>query len=80
MNDPGSKPSVGTKYYQNWVIANGNKMPERRERMSSRVFLNGMFEVCVETVKPKFPDKEEKPECFHYSIVRYIKRRLTGAN
>lgn len=80
MNDPGSKPSAGTKYYQNWVIANGNKMPERGDRMSTRIFLNGMFEVYVETVRPKFPDGEEKPECFHYSIVRYIKRRLAGAN
>lgn len=79
MNDPGGKPSVGTKYYKNWVIANGNKTPERRNRMSMNVFRNQMFEVQVETVKPKFPDGEGMPECFHYSIVRYIKRRLTGA-
>ena len=80
MNDPGDKVPVGTKYYENWVIANGNKVPARKDRMPLKVFLNGMFEVHVGTVKPKFPDGEEKPDCFHYSIVRYIKRKLTNAN
>jgi len=80
MNDPGRKVSVGTKYYQNWVIANGNRLPIRKDRMSPKIFLDGMFEVYVETVKPKFPDKEERPDCFHYSKVQYIKRRLAGAN
>jgi len=80
MNHPGGKPSVGTKYYKNWIIANGNKVPERKDRMFPKVFRNGIFEVQVETVKPKFPDGEEMPACFHYSIVRYIKRRLAGAS
>ena len=80
MNDPGKKVSAATNYYKNWVVASGNKVPERKDRMSLKVFQNGMFEVRVETVKPKFPDGEEKPECFHYSVVRYIKRRLTSAN
>ena len=76
MNWPQGKVSPSTKYYQNWVIANGNKRPTRNNRMSARIFKNGMFEVIVETVKPKFPDRKEMPECFHYSIVKCIKRRL----
>lgn len=80
MNDPGKKVSAATNYYKNWVIANGNRVPKRKDRMPLKVFQNGIFEVRVETVKPRFPDGEERPECFHYSVVRYIKRRLAGGN
>ena len=45
--------------------------------MPSKIFMNGIFEAVVRTVKPKFPDGTEKPEWFHYSIVDYLKRRLT---
>ncbi len=66
----------GSKYYEQWVLANNNTHPPRNDRMSSRLFMNGVFEAVVRTVKPKFPDGTEKPECFQYSIVDYIKRRI----
>lgn len=79
MNDPGEKVSPGTKYYQNWVIANGNKAPRRNDRMSLKVFRKGLFLVHVGTVKPTLPEsKKERPECFHYSIVRYIIKKVVG--
>ena len=66
----------GSKYYENWVIANNNYLPSRKNRMSSAIFKNGIFEVVVRTVKPKFPDGTEKPDCFYYSVIDYLKRRL----
>ena len=65
----------GSKYYQNWVIANHGKLPARGDRMSPRIFKNRIFEVQVRTTKPRFPDGTAKPECFHYSIVDYLIRR-----
>jgi hypothetical protein len=44
--------------------------------MSPRIFINGYFDAVVRTVKPTFPDKTEKPECFHYSIIDCLKRRV----
>ncbi len=66
----------GSKYYGNWVIANLNRKPDRRDQMPVKIFKEGLFEAHVRTVKPSFPDKTEKPECFHYSIIDYLKRRL----
>ena len=65
----------GSKYYEQWVIANYNKKPSRRDQMSPKIFKDGIFEAYVRTVKPLFPDRTEKPECFHYSIIDYLKRR-----
>ena len=66
----------GSKYYGNWVIANHSHLPSRNDRMSPAVFKNGIFEAVVRTVKPKFSDGADKPDCFHYSIVDCLKRRL----
>lgn len=74
---PFKQVPVGSKYFEQWVIANKNINPSRNDRMSSKVFINGIFEAVVRTVKPKFPDGSEKPECFHYSVVDYLKKRLT---
>jgi hypothetical protein len=73
---PFKKVPIGSKYYDSWVIANNNILPSRNDRMSSNIFRNVLFEVVVRTVKPKFPDGTEKPDCFYYSIVDYLKRRL----
>lgn len=73
---PFKKVPRGSKYFEQWVIANRNTHPSRNDRMSSKIFMNGIFEAVVRTVKPKFPDGTEKPECFHYSVVDYLKRRL----
>lgn len=66
----------GSKYFEQWVLANNNIFPLRNDRMSPKIFLNGVFEAMVKTVKPKFPDGTDKPDSFHYSIVDYMKRRL----
>jgi hypothetical protein len=65
----------GSKYYASWVIANYNQEPNGRDQMSPKIFKEGIFEAYVRTVKPQFPDKTEKPQCFHYSIIDYLKRR-----
>ena len=66
----------GSKYYEAWVIANFNELPARGERMPPRIFKNGIFEVKTRTVKPRFTDGREKPECFRYSVVDYLIQRL----
>jgi hypothetical protein len=73
---PFKKVPRGSKYYEQWVIANKNVHPSRTDRMSSGIFKNGVFDAIVRTVKPKFPDGTEKPESFHYSVVDYLKRRM----
>ena len=74
---PFKKVPRGSKYFEQWVIANNNIHPRRKDRMSSTIFKNGVFEAIVRTVKPKFPDGTEKPECFHYSVVDYLKGKVT---
>jgi len=72
---PFKKVPLGTKYYEQWVIANRNVLPKRNDKMPSSIFKEGVFEAVVRTVKPKFGDGTEKPACFHYSIVDSLKRR-----
>ena len=73
---PFKRVPTGSKYYQSWVIANFNMRPSRKDRMSPSIFKNGIFEVSVRTVRPKFPDgKTEKPGSFHYSVVDFLIRR-----
>lgn len=74
---PFRKVPPGSKYYSQWVIANKNRQPSRNDRMSHKIFLNGIFEAVVRTVKPKFPDGTAQPDCFHYSIVDYLKERIS---
>ena len=74
-NKPFKKVPRGSKYFEQWVIANNNINPRRKDRMSSKIFKDGIFEAVVKTVKPKFEDGTEKPECFYYSIVAYLKRK-----
>lgn len=75
-NKPFKQVPRGSKYFEQWVLANNNIFPMRNDRMSSKIFLNGVFEAVVRTVKPKFQDGTDKPDSFHYSIVGYMKRRL----
>lgn len=74
---PFKKVPRGSKYFHQWVIANNNILPRRKDRMSSAIFKNGIFIAVVRTVKPTFPDGTEKPECFHYSVVDYLKRKVS---
>jgi len=70
------KVPSGSKYYEQWVIANGNIKPSRKDRMSPVIFINGYFEAYVRTVKPKFKDGTYKPDTFYYSIIDYLKDRI----
>lgn len=74
---PFKKVPRGAKYFEQWVIANKNIHPRRNDRMSPAIFKNGVFKAVVRTVRPKFPDGTEKPECFHYSVIDYLKGKLS---
>ncbi len=66
-----------SRYYRAWLIANG-RPPSRNARLSPRVFLNKVFRVLVETVKPRIQITGENgkqrpgpeyPATLHYSKV-----------
>ena len=73
---PFKKVPRGSKYFEQWVIANHNHHPRRNDRMSAAIFKNGIFLAVVRTVTPKFPDGTDKPDSFHYSVVDYLKERI----
>ena len=60
----------GAKYYKQWVIANENINPARKDRMSPSIFKNGIFKAIVRTVKPK--DENDSK----YSIIDTLKDRV----
>ena len=62
----------GSKLYRSWLIANNLKKPNRRDRMSLKVFRGHFFTVEVVTVKQKYSDGLEKPQVFWYSGVDEI--------
>lgn len=66
----------GSKYYTDWAIANG-ALPSRKDRMSTKVFMDKVMLVKVRDVMPKYDDGTPKPEMFRYSIVDRIIERLT---
>ncbi len=47
-NKPFKKVPRGSKYYEQWVIANNNIHPRRNDRMSSKIFKDGVFEALSE--------------------------------
>ena len=71
------KVPPGSKYYKQWVIANGNVKPARKDRMPTAIFKGYSFEAVVKTAKPKYEDKTAMPDCFNYSIIAYLKKRIT---
>lgn len=73
----GGKMGVGSKMYQQYLIANGGKPPGRRDRPTMRVFKEKLFRVQVKTVVPRFEDGTPKPTQCHYSIVSELLERLT---
>jgi hypothetical protein len=70
---PFTKVPAGSKYYQQWMIANHNKRPNRNDRMPPKIFKNGIFEVSVRTAVPKHLDgKTAMPNGHNYSVVDFI--------
>lgn len=45
--------SPGSKYYGQWVIANDNIKPKRKDRMTPLIFKDCVFNAAVRTVIPK---------------------------
>ena len=66
----------GSKLYQYWVIANDGKRPNRKDRLSLRVFEGHIFEIKVTTVKGRMGDNREKPPALWYSRVDEVLEKL----
>lgn len=71
-----TKIPKGSKYYEQWVVANHGKPPSAGQKMPFKIFENGMFVAVVRNVKPKFKDNTNKSENLDYSIIDYLKKRL----
>jgi hypothetical protein len=65
-----------TAYYVNWVVANNENLPPRKDRMSYRIFKNKIFEAKVRTTKRRFHDGMAMPKCLNYSVIDYLIKRL----
>jgi hypothetical protein len=74
MNTSQGAMLPGSKYYQSWQIANGQK-PKRGDRMPRKVFKNKLFRVSITTVRPRFNGGSMMPDEFHYSRVDQILKR-----
>lgn len=72
------KISTRSKYYRNWVIANGRK-PDRseRKRMTTRVFQRKLFLAKVLTVKNDQKKLPLPPE-LQYSKIEGLLKRVTN--
>jgi len=68
---PRGARSYRTKYYKQWVIANGAR-PERGQRMPRSVFVNKKFRILVGDSKRRFDNGELMPKFLQYSIVTSI--------
>ena len=64
-----------SNFYKNWIIANYGCPPSRGDRMSSKIFLDGIFKAAVRDAIPKFPDGKDMPESIHYSVISHLIRR-----
>lgn len=65
-----------TNYYKNWFIANRCRPPERRDRMSHKIFYEGIFRVQVRNAYPKYPNSRQRmPDGMQYSVVSYLIKR-----
>jgi len=73
--DTKGKGVIRTKYYENWVIANGSR-PKKGQQMAKSIFKNKEFRISVGDTKRKFENGELKPESLQYSIVKEIKELL----
>ena len=65
-----------TNYYESWFIANHCRQPERQDRMSCKIFLNGIFKVQVRNAYPRYPNSRQRmPEGMQYSVISHLIRR-----
>jgi hypothetical protein len=65
-----------SNYYKNWCIANHCRQPGRRDRMSFRIFQDGIFRVRVRNASPRYPNSRDRmPDGMQYSVIAYLIRR-----
>jgi len=64
-----------SNYYKNWVIANYGHPPSRNDKMSPRIFKDGIFRAIVRDAVPQFPDGTDMPESIHYSVISHLIKR-----
>ena len=69
------KVPQASNYYKNWIIANRNQLPARGDKMSTKIFLNGIFRAAVRDAKPRFPDGKDMPETIYYSVISHLIKR-----
>ena len=70
------KFSPNTEFYINWVVANNERLPSRRDRMPYTIFKDKIFEVKVRNTKRKYRDGMIMPECLNYSVIDHLIKRL----
>jgi len=69
------KVGVRSKFYESCIIANWGQRPARKDRLSSRMFKDAIFNVEVRTVA-KNEKGEARGEAFHYSVVDHLIERV----
>jgi len=62
--------SPGSKYYGQWVIANDNIKPARKDRMTPLIFKDCIFNAAVRTVIPKHKYGS------YYSVIDSLKDKI----
>jgi hypothetical protein len=73
------RPSPATRFYQNWVVANFGRRPQRGDRMPLKVFKGGTFLVAVRDAKPRHYDGAVLPESMKYSVIDHLVERIPDA-
>ena len=58
-------------------MVHGRK-PSRNAKMSPKIFKNKIFKIITRTVKRKYPNGNDMPSDFDYSIVDTIEEVLAG--
>ena len=71
------KFTPGYKYWPYWVMVHGRK-PSRNAAMSPKIFKNRIFKIKTRKVKRKFPNGNDMPPDFEYSIVDTIEEVMAG--
>ncbi|PKN39053.1 MAG: hypothetical protein CVU62_02325 [Deltaproteobacteria bacterium HGW-Deltaproteobacteria-2] len=69
------KVPPGSKYYKQWVLANNNINPARKDRMSPSIFKNGTFKAHIKTIT-KNKDGSHKKNSELYSVIDSLIEKL----
>jgi len=75
INLSAKRAGIKSKMLQSWIAANWGQRPQRRDRLSTRIFKGAIFMVEVVTVIPKTEDEKDVPE-LAYSVVKKLLERV----